>query len=110
MPACVVAEPYRNRWQIELFFRWLKSCGRFRGIWCESRAGVLLQFYVTLIGLLVMYLRTGLRPSKYALNLLGMVVAGTATWEEVRPIIADRAREREMERARLARKRAEEKS
>jgi hypothetical protein len=107
IPARVVGLILRNRWQVELFFRWLKSCGRFRGIWCEERSGVLLQFYVALIAMLLMYLRTGLRPSKYALNLLGMVVAGTATWEEVRPIIADRARERERERARLARKRAE---
>jgi hypothetical protein len=110
IPAWVVGLILRNRWQVELFFRWLKSCGRFRGIWCEERSGILLQFYVALIALLLMSLRTGLRPSKYALNLLGMVVAGTATWEEVRPIIAKRARERERERARLARKRAEETS
>lgn len=107
IPAWVVGLILRNRWHVELFFRWIKSCGRFRGIWCEDRSGVLLQFYVTLIGLLVMYLRTGARPSKYALNLLGMVVAGTATWEEIQPILARRARERELERARLARKRAE---
>ena len=107
IPAYVCGLILRNRWQVELFFRWLKSCGRFRGIWCQERSGVLLQFYVALIAMLLMYLRTGLRPSKYALNLLGMVVAGTATWEEVQPIIAHRAREREMERARLARKRAE---
>jgi Transposase DDE domain len=107
IPAWVGGDILRHRWQVELFFRWLKSCGRFRGIWCEERSGILLQFYVALIAMLLMYLRTGLRPSKYALNLLGMVVAGTATWEEVQPIIAHRAREREMERARLARKRAE---
>jgi hypothetical protein len=107
IPARVVGLVLRHRWQVELFFRWLKSCGRFRGIWCEERSGVLLQFYVAWIALLLMDLRTGLRPSKYALNLLGMVVAGTATWEEVQPIIAKRARERERERARLARKRAE---
>jgi hypothetical protein len=107
IPAHIVGLILRNRWQVELFFRWLKSCGRFRGIWCEERSGVLLQFYVALIAMLLMYLRTGVRPSKYALNLLGMVAAGTATWEEVQPIIADRARERERERARLARRRAE---
>ena len=106
LPAHVVGLIFRHRWQVELFFRWLKSCGRFRGIWCEARSGVLLQFYVALIGMLVMYLRTGLRPSKYALNLIGMVVAGTASWQEVKPIIEDRARERERERERLARKRA----
>jgi hypothetical protein len=106
VPAHVVGLIYRHRWQVELFFRWLKSCARFRGIWCESRSGVLLQFYVALIGSLLVYLRTGLRPSKYALNLLGMVASGAASWEEVRPILEDRTRERELDRLRLARKRA----
>jgi hypothetical protein len=110
IPAWVGGQILRHRWQVELFFRWLKSCSRFRGIWCEERSGILLQFYVALIAMLLMYLRTGLRPSKYALNMLGMVVAGTATWEEVQPIIAHRAREREMERARLARKRGQKTS
>jgi transposase len=110
IPASVVAVIYRYRWQVELFFRWLKSCARFRSIWCEAPSGMLLQFYVALIGSLLMYLRTGVRPSKYALNMLAMVVAGTATWEEVQPIIADRARERERERARVARKRAEKRA
>lgn len=106
VPAEVIGLIYRHRWQVELFFRWLKSCGRFRGIWSEARGGVLLEFYVALIAMLLIYLRTGLRPSKYALNLLGMVAAGTATWEEVRPILEDRMRERELDRLRLARKRA----
>lgn len=110
IPAWVIALIYRYRWQVELFFRWLKSCAKFRGIWCEEQSGILMQFYVTLIAMLLIYLRTGLRPSKYALNLMGMVVAGTATWEEVQPIIAKRAREREMERARLERKRAEKRT
>jgi hypothetical protein len=109
LPAHVIGLIYRNRWQVELFFRWLKSCARFRGVWSENRSGVLLQFYVALIAVLLMHLRTGMRPSKYALNLLGMVVMGGATWEEIEPILAKRARERELERARLARKRAEKK-
>jgi hypothetical protein len=67
----------------------------------------LLQFYTAMIAMLLVHLRTGIRPSKYALNLLGMVVAGTATWEEIQPILARRARERDLERARLERKRAE---
>jgi hypothetical protein len=106
VPARVIGLIYRHRWQVELFFRWLKSCARFRGIWCESRPGVLLQFYVALIGSLLVYLRTGMRPSKYALNLMGMVASGVASWEEVRPILEDRTRERELDRLRLARKRA----
>lgn len=110
VPAHVIGLIYRHRWQVELFFRWLKSCARFRGGFSETHAGVLMQFYVSLIAMLLMYLRTGIRPSKYALNLLGMVAAGTARWEEVEPILARRSRERDLDRARVERKRAEKKS
>lgn len=106
LPAWVIGLIYRHRWQIELFFRWLKSCARFRWIWSEHRDAVLLQFHVCLIATLLTHLRTGMRPSKYAMNLLAMVVAGTATWEEIRPILADRDRERRLDRERLARKKA----
>ncbi len=44
------------------------------------------------------------------MNLLGMVVAGTASWEEIQPILARRSRERDLERARLERKRAAKES
>src|SRR5205823_354237 len=54
IPAWVGGEILRSRWQVELFFRWLKSCARFRGIWCEERSGILLQFYVALIAMLLM--------------------------------------------------------
>lgn len=71
-----------------------------------SRPGALVGYHQWHPATLLVYLRTGARPSKYALNLLGMVAAGSATWEEVRPILEDRARERDLDRRRLAHKRA----
>jgi len=106
VPAHVIGQIYRYRWQVELFFRWLKGCARFRGAFSETPAGIRMQFYVCLIAMLLIHLRTGMRPSKYALNLLGMVVAGSASWEEIQPILARRSRERDLDRARLERKRA----
>lgn len=106
VPAHVIGRIYQYRWQVELFFRWLKSCARFRGVFSETPDGIRIQFYVCLIAMLLIYLRTGMRPSKYALNLLGMVVAGTASWEEIQPILARRSRERDLARACLERKRA----
>jgi hypothetical protein len=44
LPAWVIGLIYRYRWQVGLFFRWLKTCARFREIWGEGRAGVQLQF------------------------------------------------------------------
>jgi hypothetical protein len=104
--AHVIGLIYQDRWQVELFFRWLKSCARFRGVFSEAPDGIRVQFYICLIAMLLIYLRTGMRPSKYALNLLGMVVAGTASWEEIEPILARRSRERDLARACLERKRA----
>lgn len=110
VPVHIIGTIYRQRWQVELFFRWLKSCARFRDLWSHERSGAVLQFYTSFIAMLLMYLHTGTRPSKYALILTGMVIAGTATLEEIQPIIARRQVEREQERGRRAKKRAKQTS
>jgi len=104
--ARVVGALYRWRWQVELFFRWLKVYARFGHLWSRSRGVVLLNFYVAVLGVLLMYLQTGARPSKYAYNLLGLVAGGGSTLEEITPILAERERQIALEKARLARKRA----
>ena len=102
-----VGEVYRWRWQIELFFRWLKVHAHFRHVTCHNKNGLTLGFYVAVIGVLLMYLRTGRRVSKYAYNLLCIVAAGGATLEQILPVLERREREKRLERERLARKRAE---
>jgi hypothetical protein len=54
-----------------------------------------------------MYLQTGYRPSKYLFSLMGLVANGSATLEEIMPILRERERRSQLERDRLARKRAE---
>jgi hypothetical protein len=103
----IVGEVYRWRWQIELFFRWLKVHANFRHVISHSQNGLTLSFYVAVIGLLLMYLHTGRKVSKYAYNLLCLVAQGASTLAEIAPILEDREREKELERKRLARKRAE---
>lgn len=98
---------YRYRWQVELFFRWLKVFANFDHLMTHSREGVLLSFYVAVIGVLLIYLHTGAKPSKYAFNLLSQVASGAATLEEITPILRERERQIAVARARLARKRAE---
>jgi hypothetical protein len=98
---------YRARWQIELFFRWLKVFANFTHLISESRAGILLNFYVAVLGVMLLYLHSGAKPSKYAFSLLAQVAAGGATLEEIAPILAERERRITLERARLARRRAE---
>jgi hypothetical protein len=99
-----IALLYRYRWQVELFFRWLKCFANFAHLISESREGVQLSFYVAVIGVLLMYLYTGAKPSKYAFSLLGLVAAGASTLEEIAPILAERERRIALERARRARR------
>jgi hypothetical protein len=87
-----------------LFFRWLKCFAHFAHLISESRQGVLRSFYVAVIGVLWMVLHSGAKPSKYAFSLLGVVVSGGATLEEIAPILAERERRAALDRASLARR------
>jgi hypothetical protein len=98
---------YRHRWQVELFFRWIKCYARFDHLISHSRDGVLLNFYVAVVGVTLMYLHTGHRPSKYLFSLMGLVANGSATLEEILPILRERERQSQLQRDRVARKRAE---
>jgi hypothetical protein len=108
--AAVIGELYRWRWQIELFFRWLKVHANFRYVYSQSRNGLTLAFYCAVIGVLLMYLYSGRRASKYAYSLLCAVAAGQATLEDILPILERRERENDLAKARLARKKAVQKS
>ncbi len=104
--AHVVGTIYRQRWQIELFFRWLKVHAHFEHLISHSNNGVTLGFHVAVIAVLLMYLHTGRQPSKYAYNILCFAAAGYGTIEQLLPILARREREAELARQRLARKKA----
>lgn len=108
--AATVAQLYRHRWQIELFFRWLKCFGNFGHLISHTREGVLAHFYVTVIGLLLMYLHTGYRPSKYLFALMSQVAAGGATLQNVLPILRERERQNQLARESAARRLAKKKA
>ncbi len=107
LDASIIGLLYRHRWQVELFFRWLKCYARFDHLISHTRAGVLLNFYVAVVGVTLMYLHMGFRPSRYLFSLMGMVANGSATLEEIMPILRERERQSQMQRDRVARKRAE---
>jgi hypothetical protein len=107
LDASVIGLLYRHRWQIELFFRWLKCYARFDHLISHSREGVLLNFYVAVVGVTLLYLRAGHRPSKYLFIMMGMVANGSASLDEIMPILRERERQSQLQRDRVARKRAE---
>lgn len=106
VPALTIAELYRRRWMIELFFKWLKCYAGFDHAMSHSAGGLKFQFYVAVIGTLLLHLATGRRVNKYALFWLGSVAAGHATWEQMQAGLGRIEREKSLERARLARKKA----
>jgi hypothetical protein len=109
LPAHLIAEMYRHRWKIELFFRWLKVHANFEHLLSHNRQGITLSFHVAVIASMLMALQTQRELSKYGYNLLSMVASGTAQVQDVLPLLEHRERERQLERDRLARKRASKK-
>jgi Transposase DDE domain len=99
---------YRHRWQVELFFRWLKCMANFQHFYSESPQGMTLQIYIALIGTLLIALETGARPSSYDYALMSMAVAGLAPLDQILAQAAKRRAERrraaERQRARRAQK------
>ncbi len=79
----LIALIYRYRWQIELFFKWLKSILGCRHLMAESPQGVAIQIYSALIAALMLQALTGKRPGKRAMELIQMYLMGYADLEEV---------------------------
>jgi hypothetical protein len=107
--ARVIGAIYRQRWQIELFFKWLKTFARMDHLLSTSRNGITFQLYVAVIGVLMMYVQSGRRVSLYALAALSRLARGQCTLDEAMAVIARRERERELNRASQARRRARKK-
>jgi Transposase DDE domain len=108
VPAWVIGLLYRYRWQVELFFRWLKATAHFRHLLSERREAIAFEVYVAVIGTLLLALRWEARPSRYAFALLHQVAGGGATAAEILPILAERERrcalDRESQRRRQRQK------
>jgi hypothetical protein len=74
---------YRQRWQIELFFKWIKTILNCRHWLAESPAGATIQIYCVLIAALLLMLWTGHRPNKRTVESLRLYWSGWATEKEL---------------------------
>jgi hypothetical protein len=74
---------YRQRWEIELFFKWIKTILNCRHWLAESPAGVQIQIYCVLIASLLLMLWTGQRPNKRMVESLQWYWTGMATEEDL---------------------------
>jgi Transposase DDE domain len=83
LPAELVGLIYRYRWQIELFFKWLKSILSPAHWLAESPRGAAIQLYAALIASLLLMLATQQRPTKRQREALALYFAGFATEAEL---------------------------
>ncbi len=83
LPGELVSLLYRRRWQIELFFRWIKCILGCRHLLAESQRGVAIQIYLALIAAVLLQLYVGHRPSKRMMELIQFYLLGVATLEEL---------------------------
>jgi IS4 transposase len=83
LPASTIAELYKRRWQIELFFKWIKMILNCRHWLAESPEGVEIQIYCVLIASLLLMLWTGQRPNKRMVESLRHYWMGLATAEDL---------------------------
>lgn len=83
LPAELVATAYRYRWQVELFFRWLKCVLGCRHLVSQSPQGVTLQLYVAVIATLLIGLWLGGRPTKRTFEMICHYLSGWASLAEL---------------------------
>jgi hypothetical protein len=83
LSAELIAEIYRSRWRVELFFKWLKCILGCRHWLAESERGVALQIYCALIAALLLLRHCGCRPNKRAMEMIRFYLLGYATIDEL---------------------------
>ena len=76
LPADVISLIYQHRWQIELFFRVLKSTFGCRHLVSDSIEGVTIQLYAALIATLLLAEYAGVKPNKRAYELVAFYLQG----------------------------------
>jgi len=74
---------YRYRWQVELFFRWLKCIFGCRHWLLHSPEGAAVQIYTALIAAQLLVLYGGQKPNKRQMELIQMYLLGWATLQEL---------------------------
>jgi len=83
MSAELVGLAYRYRWQIELFFKWIKCILKCRHLLAESPQGVRIQLYCALIAAMMLFALTGRKPTKRDMEIIQFYFCGWATFEEL---------------------------
>jgi hypothetical protein len=82
-PAEIIAELYRQRWTIEVFFRFFKHVLGCRHLLSTARAGIEIQTYMAIIACLLLALWTGGKPTLRTYEMVCLYLQGWADEEEL---------------------------
>jgi hypothetical protein len=82
-PAEIIAEMYRSRWQIEIFFRFFKHVLGCRHLLSEDAVGIEIQTYCGILMCLLISLWTGKQPTLRTFEMICLYTQGWADEDEV---------------------------
>jgi Transposase DDE domain len=83
VPADIIADIYKHRWSIELFFRFFKHILGCRHLLSTHPVGIQVQAYCAIIACLLIHLWTGGKPTLRTFEMIGLYLQGWATLDEL---------------------------
>ena len=89
MPAEVIALIYRNRWTVELFFRFLKHVLGCRHLLSHRKNGIEIQVYCAIIVSMLIALWTGRKPTLRTIEMIRFYFIGWADLDELEAHVAE---------------------
>ena len=90
LPALTITELYRQRWRIEIFFRWIKQNLRLRSFYGTTPNAVRVQIWTAICAyLLVAILRKQLQISRSITEILQIISVNVFQQVPVKSLLAD---------------------
>ena len=83
VPAEVIADIYRHRWTIELFFRFFKHVLGCRHLLSTDPVGIQIQAYCAIMACLLIHLWTGGKPTLRSYEMICLYLQGWASLDEL---------------------------
>ena len=83
-----IAEVYKNRWTIEIYFRFFKHILGCRHLLSENQNGIEIQMYMAIIACMLISLWTGRKPTLRTYEMVCWYFMGMADLEELEAHIA----------------------
>lgn len=77
IPAQEIADVYKARWQVELFFKWLKQNLKIKSFWGTSQKAVYTQIWVALIVFMLVWLHKTLHQTSVSMQRILQILKTT---------------------------------